>query len=539
MEISRADTRDLQESRDTTAPLSRSQPRARRAVSSRLASRSSSGHSRFVVVSEEGTDPPATPRGTGLDGDLFQLYLRQMSEIPLIARQEELGIAQQIDAYRKRLRARLFESPMVLAQVLPILERAGQGEFAAGRLVAPMDPRELPTTIPEATGCIERFLRDCAQGRPAARTRRRCILLLERVEIDLRKLIPLIHRQQELSRRYDELERTLAATNRNHLPVERRAVLAEESDRIRKETLKSPQELRRWAQELRLDLARYHHWSGVLVSANLRLVVSIATRYLNRGLSLPDLVQEGNTGLLRAAEKFQHHRGFRFSTYATWWIQQGILRAIADFSRIIRLPDHAAKDLQKLQATTSAMAQQDGRAPSLEAAAEEAGLPLSAIRLMKVSRRPLSLDELLGNEEDSCRDFISDARIPSPGASTRKDTVRERLHRVLGTLSPREQEILRIRYGIDGRAPRTLVQIGRQFHVSRERIRQLQRQAILKLQQHSDLVALGEALANSFSPLSLHTPRHAGVKEYLRSTLPVFPDAPATLPPRGGRAAGK
>jgi len=348
------------------------------------------------------------------------------------------------------------------------------------------------------------------------------------VGIDLRKLIPFIHRQQELSRRYDRLERTLAAS-RHRLPVGKRAALSKESERIRKETLKSPEGLRRWTQELGLDLARYHQCTGMLVSANLRLVVSVAARYLNRGIPLPDMVQEGNRGLMRAAEKYQHQRGFRFSTYAIWWIQQGILRGIADFSRMIRLPDHAAKDLQRLQAASGAMAQQAGRAPSLEAAAEEAGLPLSAIRLTKVSRRPLSLDELLGPEDDSGRDFISDARIPSPGASVLNETVRERLHRVLDTLSPREQEIIRIRYGIDGRTPCTLVQLGRRFRISRERIRQLQRQALLKLKQHHELVALQEALEHRFSPLSLHTPRHVGVKAYLGSALPLLPDAPATV----------
>src|SRR5439155_1599386 len=225
---------------------------------------------------------------------------------------------------------------------------------------------------------------------------------------------------------------------------------------------------------------------------------------------LPDLVQEGNTGLMRAADKFQYRRGFKFSTYAIWWIQQAVLRALADFSRTIRLPAHAVEDIQKFHAAFSALAQETGRAPSLEAAAEEAGLSHASVRsLMKFARRPVSLDDPLADgEQDSVRDLVGDTRSPSPGDSTWKETVRERLDRLLDTLNPREQEILRIRYGIDGRTPCTLEQLGHRFHLSRERIRQLERQAILKLKQRGDLAVLKEALSKPASPLSLHTPRH-------------------------------
>jgi RNA polymerase primary sigma factor len=262
--------------------------------------------------------------------------------------------------------------------------------------------------------------------------------------------------------------------------------------------------------ELQTHLAHYHQRKGMLVSANLRLVVSVAKKYINRGLSLPDLVQEGNTGLLRAADKFQSQRGFKFSTYAIWWIQQAILRALADSSRTIRLPAHAVEDIQRFHAATSALAQANGRTPSVDAAAEEAGLsPTAARSLLKFARRPVSLDEPLAEgEQDSVRELVGDKGSPSPSTSTWKETVRERLDRLLDTLHPREQEILRIRYGIDGRTPCTLEQLGRRFRLSRERIRQLERQAILKLKHRSDLVALKEAMAKPSSPLSLHTPRH-------------------------------
>ncbi|RPH39596.1 MAG: sigma-70 family RNA polymerase sigma factor, partial [Planctomycetota bacterium] len=348
-------------------------------------------------------------------------------------------------------------------------------------------------------------------GRDAflVRRQRECTTLLERLGFDLRRLIPLVHRLAEMSRRYDELEKIVDGSRRPAKPADR-STPGGEFDHIRAVTKKTPEALRQWVRELKTHLAHYHQRKGMLVSANLRLVVSVAKRYINRGLSLPDLVQEGNTGLMRAADKFQHTRGFKFSTYAIWWIQQAILRALADFSRTIRLPAHAVEDIQKVHAATSALTQATGRTVSLEAAAEEAGLSHTAVRsLMKFSRRPVSLDEPLAEgEQDSVRELVSDKGSPSPGLSTWKETVRERLDRLLDTLNPREQEILRIRYGIDGRTPCTLEQLGRRFHLSRERIRQLERQAIMKLKQRGDLAALREALARPSSPLSLHTPRH-------------------------------
>src|SRR5262245_10073368 len=381
-------------------------------------------------------------------GDLFQLYLHQMTEIRLLPRDEELWLAKQIDLHRKRLRVKLWESPLALAEILPILEGLDEGSLIPARVVALDDPRALRAVLTKAIATIRKILRDCGRNRTPARIRRerRCTILLERLGIDLRKVIPIIHRMEELSRRYDELEGVLAPDRRSSLPIEQRSTLGVEIERIRRSTMKSPEALRRWVTELQTHLAHYHQRKGMLVSANLRLVVSVAKKYINRGLSLPDLVQEGNTGLLRAADKFQSQRGFKFSTYAIWWIQQAILRSLADSSRTIRLPAHAVEDIQRFHAATSALAQRSGRTPSVDAAAEEAGLsPAAARSLLKFARRPVSLDEPLAEgEQDAVRELVGDNRSPSPCTSTWKETLRERLDGLLDTLNPREQEILRI-----------------------------------------------------------------------------------------------
>lgn len=509
METSRAMTKDLPEDKDA-APLpfpllAESRAHRRRVRSLGAADGHDRGRKRADADGEEDLEP--APRRESRGGDLFQLYLHQMTEIRLLPRDEELWLAKQIDHHRKRLRARLYESPIALAEILPLLEGLENGSLIPARVVSLDDPRVLKDTLPRAIESVRRLLKE---GAAAFRTRRQrqCTTLLERLGLDLRRLIPMVHRLADMSRRFDELERRLAS-RRTAIAPQDRAALTDEYERIRRATAKSPDSLRRWVAELRTHLGHYHQRKGMLVSANLRLVVSVAKRYVNRGLSLPDLVQEGNTGLLRAADKFQYSRGFKFSTYAIWWIQQAILRALADFSRTIRLPAHAVEDIQKVHAATSALAQETGRVPTLEAAADEAGLSHSSVRsLMKFARRPVSLDEPLSEgEQDSVRELVGDSRSPSPGASTWKDTVRERLARLLDTLNPREQEILRIRYGIDGRTPCTLEQLGRRFHLSRERIRQLERQAILKLKQRGDLAALREALARPSSPLALHAPR--------------------------------
>jgi RNA polymerase primary sigma factor len=499
-------TKDLREEANTLPFSMLEAPRGLRGRASAAPPAVSRGRKKNDDGEEESESGGASERGQTRGGDLFQLYLHQMTEIRLLPREEELWLAKQIDHHRKRLRAKLFESPIALSEILPLLEGLENGSLIPARVISLDDPRLIKETLPRAIDSVRRLLKN---GGFLVRRQRECTRLLERLGLDLRRLIPLVHRMTEMSRRYDELEKVVIPSRRPARTPDP-STPAGEFEQLRAVTGKTPDAFRHWVRELQTHLAHYHQRKGMLVGANLRLVVSVAKRYVNRGLSLPDLVQEGNTGLMRAADKFQYTRGFKFSTYAIWWIQQAILRALADFSRTIRLPAHAVEDIQKVHAATSALAQETGRAPSLEAAAEEAGLSHTAVRsLMKFSRRPVSLDEPLAEgEQDSVRELVGDTRSPSPGASTWKDTVRERVDRLLDTLNPREQEILRIRYGMDGRTPCTLEQLGRRFHLSRERIRQLERQAILKLKQRGDLAALRDALARPSSPLSLHAPRH-------------------------------
>ncbi|MDM8007223.1 MAG: RNA polymerase sigma factor RpoD [Phycisphaerae bacterium] len=440
--------------------------------------------------------------------DPVRMYLTQMGEIPLLTRAQEIALAKKIELTRMAFRKLVLESDYCIGQAVDILQQVSDGRLPFDRTMKVSTSEALAKNtitklLPENLETVRKLMEadqadyDKMQaGRMAASTkrgivramnqrRRKMAKLLEELSLRTSRIIPLMRKLDGVCRKMMDLERRIAAeAKRPTLPMEDLAAMEDELAGMESLVLEDSQSLHKRLTNLKRVFAEYEDAKRKLSGGNLRLVVSIAKKYRNRGLSFLDIIQEGNTGLMRAVDKYEYKRGYKFSTYATWWIRQAITRAIADHARTIRIPVHMIETMSRLRNISKKLLQELGHEPGIEEIAKRAKMPVSEVRrVLKISRHPISLDRPVGESEDSYfGDFIEDESVESPVQSAGNEMLRDRIEEVLKTLTYREREILKLRYGIGDGYTYTLEEVGRIFKVTRERVRQVEAKAIRKLQ---------------------------------------------------------
>jgi RNA polymerase primary sigma factor len=442
--------------------------------------------------------------------DPVRMYLTQMGEIPLLTRAEEIRLAKRIEITRRHFRARLLECDYVIQMAFKVLKRVHNGELPFDRTVqvSVTDRLEkeqilgrLPHNLTTLDVLLKRNRRDYRialskthsksqrkkSWQQLGQRRRRAVRLVEELGLRTHRIEPMIRTLEEFSGRIDELKQLLARHKKSRGQLDEYQSWLTEYRSILLATQESPTSLRNRIKYLRKVYSKYQQAKRELSEGNLRLVVSIAKKYRNRGLSFLDLIQEGNAGLMRAVDKFEYRRGFKFCTYATWWIRQAITRAVADQSRTIRIPVHMVETMSRVRNVSRQLLQELGRDPTLEETAHRAETTVDeARRVLAMSRFPISLDRPVGNSEDShFGDLLPDGEAENPATGASQEMLRNRVNRVLKTLSYREREIIKLRYGLGDGYSYTLEEVGHIFKVTRERIRQIEAKAVRKLQQPS------------------------------------------------------
>ncbi len=443
--------------------------------------------------------------------DPIRLYLLQMGGIPLLNRETEVSSAREIERWRRQFRNTLLANDFVMAGAVQLLKRVHAGTLRLDRTIEVSvtntgeKKRLLKRLGPNLATLdhiekVKRRLFRVAMSkslpmatrreawRQLVRQRNKAVRLVEEMHLRIQRLYPLLKQLRELWQRHQSLviHRTESHDRSRtiELNAKRRQILLA--------TRESRRTLERRLTRLEDLQQRYDAAKRDLAAGNLRLVISIAKRYRNRGLSFLDLIQEGNSGLMRAVDKFEHARGFKFSTYATWWIRQAITRAIADQSRTIRVPVHMTDTMNKLRNLSRSFLQANGREPSFEEIAELAGITVEEAECVwRMSRRCVSLDQPLGDgDEGTVGEFVSDTREVDPLHDVNRQALRSSIGRALEGLSYREREIIRMRFGLADGCAYTLEEVGSIFQVTRERVRQIEAKAVEKLRQPSGDVDL-------------------------------------------------